>query len=57
MFRKASIYKVSTMMIVWHEGVILIPLDLQFFSHARPVGTVQSILIEPFDIETEAAER
>lgn len=44
------------MMIALCEGVILIPLDLQLFSHAGPVGTVQSILIEPFDIKAEAAE-
>lgn len=57
MFRKVSIYRVSTTMIVRCERVILIPLDLQLLPHARPVGTVQSILIEPFDVETEAAER
>lgn len=45
------------MMIARREGFILIPLDLQFLPHAGPVSTVQSILIEPFDVEAEAAER
>lgn len=44
-------------MMARREETILIPLDLQLFSHTRPVGTVQSILIEPFDVEAEAAER
>jgi len=39
------------------EERVLIALDLQLLSHSGPVGGVQCILIEPLDVEAQAAER
>jgi hypothetical protein len=36
---------------------IFVAFDFQLLTHARPVRSIQSILVKPFDIEAQAAER
>jgi hypothetical protein len=35
---------------------VFVAFDLQLLSHARPVRRVQRILVEPLDVEAQAAE-
>ena len=36
---------------------LLVAFDLQLLPHARPVGAIKCILIEPLDVEAKAAQR
>lgn len=33
------------------QNLVLVAFDFQLFPHARPVGTIQGILVKPFDVE------
>lgn len=58
MFRKVSISTgVSGVRLPSSWNYVLVSFDLQLLPHTRPVGTVQSVLIQPFDVEAQTAER